>query len=72
MNCASCHNPSFGYEVPVVTAVGAANTRLGRQAPTILNMAWVTPLFWDGRAATLEEQAAGPITAPVEMNGKFS
>jgi len=72
MNCASCHNPSFGYEVPVATAIGAANTPLGRQAPTILNAAWIAPLFWDGRAATLEEQAAGPMTAPVEMNGKFS
>lgn len=71
MNCASCHNPSFGYEVPVKQAIGAANTPLGRQAPTILNMAWVSPHFWDGRAKTLEEQAAGPITAPVEMNGKF-
>lgn len=71
MNCASCHNPSFGYEAPVEFAVGASNEPLGRHAPTTLNMAWVTPLFWDGRAATLEEQAAGPITAPVEMNGNF-
>lgn len=72
MNCASCHNPSFGFEAPVDLAVGAANEKLGRHAPTTLNMAWVKPLFWDGRAANLEEQAAGPITAPVEMNGKFS
>ena len=34
-------------------------------------MAWVKPLFWDGRSSTLEEQAAGPITSAVEMNGKF-
>lgn len=72
MTCASCHNPSFGFEVPVTTPVGAANTALDRQAPTILNMAWVEPLFWDGRAATLEEQAAGPMTASVEMNGSFN
>lgn len=71
MNCASCHNPSFGYEVPVKTAIGAANEPLGRQAPTVLNTAWVAPLFWDGRAETLEEQAAGPITADVEMNASF-
>jgi cytochrome c peroxidase len=68
MTCASCHNPSFGWEVPVKTAVGAQNTRLGRQAPTVLNVAWVHPLFWDGRAATAEEQAKGPIQAPAEMN----
>ncbi|WP_197432745.1 cytochrome c peroxidase [Pseudovibrio brasiliensis] len=71
INCVSCHNPSFGYEVPVPTAVGSANTHLGRQAPTVLNAAWVAPMFWDGRAETLEEQAAGPITNPEEMDGKF-
>lgn len=71
MNCAGCHNPSFGYEVPVELPVGATNIRLERQAPTVQNMAWVEPLFWDGRAATLEEQAAGPITNDVEMDGDF-
>ncbi|MEM7057881.1 MAG: cytochrome c peroxidase [Pseudomonadota bacterium] len=68
MSCASCHNPSFGWEVPVERAVGAQNTELKRHAPTILNLAWVEPFFWDGRARTLEEQALGPITADVEMN----
>ncbi len=43
MNCASCHNPSFGFEVPVKTPVGAANKPLDRQSPTILNVAWTTP-----------------------------
>ncbi|MCG8690002.1 MAG: c-type cytochrome [Minwuiales bacterium] len=71
MNCASCHNPSFGYEAPVERAVGSLNEPLSRHAPTTLNMAWVEPLMWDGRAASLEEQAAGPITAPAEMNARF-
>jgi cytochrome c peroxidase len=71
MSCASCHNPSFGWEVPVAGAVGAQNTVLGRQAPTVLNAAWMEHFFWDGRAQSLEEQAAGPITAAVEMNGDF-
>lgn len=71
MNCASCHNPSFGYEAPVAGSVGAANTVLDRNSPTVLNMAWVKPYFWDGRAQTLEDQAAGPITAAGEMNGTF-
>ena len=71
MSCASCHNPSFGWETPVDGAVGAMNTQLDRHAPTVLNQAWVHPYFWDGRADTLEEQAAGPITAAVEMNATF-
>jgi cytochrome c peroxidase len=69
MTCASCHNPSFGWEVPLKGAIGAQNTMLGRNAPTVLNQAWVGPhYFWDGRASSLEEQAKGPIQADVEMN----
>jgi cytochrome c peroxidase len=71
ISCSSCHSPSFGWEGPVPKAIGAANTPLARHAPTVLNAAWISPLFWDGRAATLEEQAAGPITAPDEMNANF-
>jgi cytochrome c peroxidase len=72
MNCASCHNPSFGWEVPLKGAIGAQNTMLGRNAPTVLNLAWSKDYyFWDGRAKTLEEQALGPIQADVEMNMKI-
>ena len=71
LSCASCHNPSFGFEVPVPGAIGSANTPLARKANSILNAAWSTRLFWDGRAKSLEDQANGPITTPAEMNGKF-
>lgn len=39
MTCSSCHNPSFGWEAPNRTSIGAQGTRLERQAPTILNIA---------------------------------
>ncbi len=68
MTCASCHNPSFGWEARNKTAVGAQNTRLPRHAPTILDTAWVHPFFWDGRAPTAEAQARSPIQNPAEMN----
>ena len=71
MNCASCHTPSFGFEAPVELSVGAGGKTLYRHANTLLNMAWVAPLFWDGRAENLEEQAVGPITSPMEMAGDF-
>ena len=71
LSCASCHNPSFGFEVPVAGAIGATNKPLGRKAPTVLNAAWIPTLFWDGRAPNLEIQAMGPITAEGEMDGKF-
>jgi cytochrome c peroxidase len=69
MNCASCHNPSFGWEVPLRGAVGSQNTTLPRKSPTVLNQAWSGPhFFWDGRADSLEDQAKGPIQTPAEMN----
>jgi len=68
MSCASCHNPSFGWEGALARSVGSQNTKLDRHSPTVLNMAWVTSFFWDGRAKTLEEQALGPIQSKVEMN----
>jgi cytochrome c peroxidase len=68
MTCATCHNPSFGWEDSTKTAVGAHNTNLDRHSPTILNAAWGDLFFWDGRASTLEEQAGGPIESTVEMN----
>lgn len=68
ISCATCHNPSFGWEQALPLAVGAQNTALGRHNPTILNLAWGDKFFWDGRAATLEEQALGPIQSDVEMN----
>ncbi|MET3693082.1 cytochrome c peroxidase [Methylobacterium goesingense] len=71
LSCASCHNPSFGFEVPVPGAIGATNKPLARKAPTVLNAAWLPTLFWDGRAPNLETQAIGPITASAEMDGKF-
>ena len=39
-----------------------------RNAPTVLNAAYAPIQFWDGRAASLEDQAAGPIANPIEMN----
>ena len=68
ITCATCHNPSFGWEDATKTAVGAQNTHLTRHSPTILNVAWGERFFWDGRAQTLEEQAMGPIESNVEMN----
>jgi cytochrome c peroxidase len=69
MNCASCHNPSFGWEVSLKSAVGSQNTLLARKSPTVLNLAWGGPhFFWDGRADSLEQQAKGPIENSEEMN----
>jgi cytochrome c peroxidase len=68
ISCASCHNPSLGWQDGLAKGVGDHGARLARRTPTILNLAWSTPLFWDGRAATLEDQAKVPMAAGAEMN----
>jgi cytochrome c peroxidase len=42
----------------------------GRSAPTVWNAAFNAVQFWDGRAESLEAQAAGPVTNPIEMGMK--
>lgn len=68
MNCATCHNPSLGWEDGVAGAFGGQGATLSRHSPTTLNMAWGNSFFWDGRATTLEEQIRGPVESPNEMN----
>ena len=67
ISCASCHNPSFAWEDGQPLGSGHKMGKLGRHTPTILNLAWGELFFWDGRAATLEQQALGPIQANAEM-----
>ncbi len=68
ISCATCHNPALGFSDALPKAIGHGMKELGRNSPTIFNTAFQKSQFWDGRAATLEEQAAGPIQAPGEMN----
>ncbi len=65
--CASCHSPQFGFSNGLATAIGVKGQRGGRSAPVTINRAFSTLQFWDGRAASLEEQALGPIQASIEM-----
>ena len=65
--CASCHDPLHGFAEPRPTSVGVGGQRAPRNAPTVMNAALQRRLFWDGRAQTLEEQAAAPILNPHEM-----
>ncbi|THF56865.1 cytochrome-c peroxidase [Pseudothauera rhizosphaerae] len=65
--CVSCHRPGHGFADTQAVSAGHEG-RLGtRNAPTVLGAAHAPALFWDGRAATLEAQASGPIAHPDEM-----
>ncbi|MBM3784924.1 MAG: c-type cytochrome [Acidobacteria bacterium] len=68
ISCASCHDPKFGFADPRQFSVGVGGKTGNRNAPPALNAVFHSSQFWDGRAATLEEQALGPIANPVEMN----
>lgn len=68
MSCATCHDPALGFADGRPLAKGFAGKTLGRHTPTVLNAVFNGAQFWDGRAATLEEQATGPIMAAGEMN----
>lgn len=66
--CATCHNPQLGFTDALALSKGFGGAVGVRNAPTIVNAAYLPFQFWDGRAASLEEQAAAPIADPVEMN----
>lgn len=68
ISCASCHNPDTGFADPRKVSVGVGGKPGRRNAPTVLNAAFWDRQFWDGRAASLEEQAAGPMGNEIEMN----
>ncbi len=68
VSCASCHDPEFGFADPRPVSIGVGGKQGKRNAPPAMNAAYNPTQFWDGRAPTLEEQAAGPIGNPVEMN----
>lgn len=67
VSCNSCHNvmSDGGDGRPV--GVGVRGQRGGRGSPTVWNSAFNSVQFWDGRAASLEDQAKGPLTNPIEM-----
>ncbi|TBR21039.1 c-type cytochrome, partial [bacterium] len=67
VSCATCHDPKKGWTDQAPVSTGIKGQKGGRSAPTVLNSAYLDVQFWDGRAASLEEQAKGPIANPVEM-----
>ncbi|MEN8803323.1 MAG: cytochrome c peroxidase [Thiogranum sp.] len=67
VSCNSCHNLMLGGEDNRAVSMGVHGKTGGRSAPTVWNAAFASSQFWDGRAASLEDQAKGPVVNPVEM-----
>jgi cytochrome c peroxidase len=72
VSCATCHDPKMGWAEHTPTSTGIDGQVGGRNSPTVINSAYAPAQFWDGRAASLEEQALGPIENPIEMGHKLS
>lgn len=67
VSCNSCHSlQNYGVDGKPVSN-GHQNQQGNRNSPTVYNAAGQLAQFWDGRAATVEDQAKGPVLNPVEM-----
>jgi len=71
VSCATCHDPKMAWAEHTPTSEGIGHQKGDRNAPTVINAAYATSQFWDGRAKTLEEQATGPVENAIEMGHKM-
>lgn len=67
ISCESCHNRRLGWGDGLPRSFGHDRQEGSRNAPTLFGAGLRKTLFWDGRAATLQEQAIGPLLNPIEM-----
>jgi cytochrome c peroxidase len=67
VSCATCHNPQLSFTDGLPGSKGIGKKIGRRNAPTVLNAAYYSTFFWDGRAGSLEKQAGAPIANPDEM-----
>lgn len=65
--CASCHDVRHAFTDGRTFSLGVKDEPLARHTPTVINLAWSQAYFWDGRAASLEQQAVMPIAEAKEM-----
>lgn len=68
--CSTCHDPKAGFVDHKPTSEGVKKQKGQRNSPTVLNAMFNASQFWDGRSASLEEQAKLPILNPIEMGQK--
>ncbi|HUT08949.1 MAG TPA: cytochrome c peroxidase [Thermoguttaceae bacterium] len=72
ISCATCHDPQMAWAEHEPTSTGIKDAHGepqmgGRNSPTVINAAYATSQFWDGREPDLEAQAIGPVGNPIEM-----
>lgn len=71
VSCATCHDAEKAFtDSPLSVSEGIDELTGTRNAPTVVNAAYFTTQFWDGRSPSLEDQALHPFLNPVEMGLK--
>ena len=69
MSCASCHRQGKAFsDAPQIFSKGKNEIPTKRNAMPLFNLAWYPSLFWDGRAASIEDQVLHPVADTGEMN----
>ena len=68
ISCATCHREEFAFADTSAVSLGVLGRKGKRNTPSAMNVLLQSSFFWDGRAATLEEQALIPIANPDEMD----
>ena len=71
LSCGSCHQQEFAFSDPRRFSLGTDGSIGRRQSMPVQNMLWDHFFFWDGRAASLEEQAFGPVVNHLEMRNSW-
>ena len=67
IGCVSCHDPALAFtDSPKRVSVGVKSLTGTRNAPTVINAAFMKSMFWDGREPDLENQSHQPFVNPVE------
>lgn len=67
LSCAGCHDPALGWGDGKARAIGDNGKTLALRTPTLIDIAWVPVLGWDGKFADLESVAFAPITSADNM-----
>jgi cytochrome c peroxidase len=68
VSCATCHIPERAFADTVPVSAGVYGRAGSRNAPSLLNVTYRSPLFWDGRANRIEEQVLLPLQSATEMD----
>ena len=73
MSCGSCHFPEGGFTDTLAVSTGIDGIEGRRSSMALMNVGYFyNGFFWDGRAATLEDQALLPVEDPIELHHQWT